>query len=406
MAFGAVSMVKHQVVFTQKMNDNMSNGESKELTFYLHAGPPKTGTTTLQCSLPLFSSQLKQDGFVFIGKVTDCPNRGFDRNFYVNPRSVANCINSYASDNCDLSCLLRIADESGNKCQHLKRMKGLLDQAKEQNLSVIYSSEGMFDGFEFRPQFQELIGTNYHVKVVVVYRRYYQWMLSRYNSLSKYQNGRPGRSILNKWLDEGGQTIATLQQVLHHSYNETDRRIDLKGDTWDFVDEYGQHYQDVIVHSMYAPKGLLHTFVCDFLEAKKTCKVVYTVESTVHNPAVPLYPDRLAVAAYERGLLKNKSLTRDDVRQKILRNENKFGFRKTMEYPLTCISSEEMEQIWHTSVEKEKRMFPDMARPEWTEHMNDMKTDFDKYVSKGSFCNVNVGQVLLSKKWIDFFKNM
>lgn len=392
----------HPQIRHNSYSSNITNS-SKPL-FVLHAGPPKTGTTSIQCSLPLLTPKLKKDKFIFVGKVTDCANT-FSKNGYVNPRTVARCINRYGKD-CGtgsdaIQCLIR----KGGPCKSVQQFYSILTSAHFNGVNVIYSSEGMFDDFEFTPHFKMLL-QDFHVKVVVVYRRYYQWLASRYNSLSKPVISRNDRKELNPWPSQNGKTIATLQQVMDENYHERNRKINLSGDTWDFKKKYEEHFPDTSVISMYDEGGILKTFICSFLNARKSCKVVDTVSDTLKNPSVPLHPDRMAVAAFEKGLIKKKTLTRDFVRQKILMKERSLGYRSFTDYPLVCLDSENESKILQQSLLEEKLMFTNSSSDEWEDHELLIRKEFNDYLSKGKFCNVDVDKALKDQRWIDFFSNL
>ena len=204
--------------------------------FVLHAGPPKTGTTTLQCSLPVL--KLEEDGFLYIGKVTDCPFSRKKRANYVNTKSLATCMNKYSGRN---NTWLE------QQCKEYRKMKEILDFSLENDFDVIYSSEGFFDGFELSDAFKSLV-SGFEVKVMIVYRRYYQWLPSRYNSLSKPDSNRHKRRTLEKWPKDGGQTIATFTKAYDSTFTERERKIDLfSADTWNVFDLYKNHYPDISV---------------------------------------------------------------------------------------------------------------------------------------------------------------
>ena len=393
-------------------NNNVSNTtNTNKPLFVLHAGPPKTGTTTIQCTLPILSSKLLEDNFIFVGKVSDCPRSSilFSKQdvLYINPRTLARCINNFGrhcgtgDDATQIQCLI----DKGGPCQTLQQFQMILDSAKRNRRNVIYSSEGMFDNFEFTPHFKMLL-LHFHVKVVVVYRRYYQWLVSRYNSLSKPVKTRIDRKELNMWPDESGKTIAMLQQVMSGTYNDTNRRIDLKGDTWDFFAMYEKHFPDTAAVSMYGDGGILKTFLCDVIHAKKSCKYTDTIFETNRNPSIPLHPDRLTVAAYQKGLIKNKKIDRNFIRRKVLRKERSLGYKELTDYPLACLATENENRILQRSLQEEKLMFANISVDEWEKHDLLIRNEFDMYREKGKFCNVDVEKTLERKEWIDFFKNL
>jgi hypothetical protein len=67
------------------------------------------------------------------------------------------------------------------------------------------------------------------------------------------------------------------------------------------------------------------------------------------------------------------------------------------DFPRTCLPEDILQDIWNTSIEAEKEF--------GGEGDDSMKDDFDK-CSKTSFCEVDLGAVLDSPRWVEYFQGL
>lgn len=152
---------------------------------------------------------------------------------------------------------------------------------------------------------------------------------------------------------------------------------------------------------MHKVDGILSHFLCDFLKATNACHKSKAFRETQKNPSVPLYPDRLAVAAYDKGYLR-KNVTRPQIRRKIWASQRLLGIKSFSDYPLVCLSDSQLQNVLELSLKYEKRI--DTNENTWPENEQLIKHEFEEYKMKGSYCNVDTKAIMENDRWISFFK--
>jgi hypothetical protein len=385
--------------------DDASRDNKKKPVFIMHIGPRKTGTTTIQCSLPKLL--LEEDGFLFLGKVSDCYilyKELQKKKDFINIDDLSYFFIKHFSNNetyCDDTCLQTLRTEHFSR-----KLIQVLDNAKQRGLDVVMSDEGYMDQLAGIPAFREVL-KGWHVKVVGVYRRYYQWVPSSYNSKHKPLWKRKDRAALHQWPGvEKGETIPTLSNVLAGTLAEDDRKAPWGEFVLEKIHTMASIYPDVTVINMHDPNGLLHKFVCDVMQANHSCKALQGngFLSKSRNPSRPLHHDRIAVAAYKAGLF-NRSFDRTNVRKAIRkRDQVDLGNDSISGYPLVCLSPTQQAELLDQSLRYERQLFPEFFKsPEGEESL---RADFASSKRQLALCNVDAEQVVQDQAWQDFFRTL
>ena len=176
----------------------------------LHIGPHKTGTSSIQCDLTHYQDDL-------LGKASIA---------YLG-RTYSPCISNKIHNN--VSSSFKAHELISNNPSQIQSIWNQLDAKlryfSKQKISVVLSDEVFARNIasdstnnDMRHELYNLCSRYYpgQVHVVVMYRRYYEWMLSRWNQGNKpYDNTNyQYREIYRKWPSEGGQASQTFPSYM------------------------------------------------------------------------------------------------------------------------------------------------------------------------------------------------
>lgn len=353
-------------------------------------GPPKTGTTSIQCTLINNEKLLETDNFVFIGKASDCPaSSRKGQRLFVEPKELSICVKSGVSE-----------------CQEYHKLELILEGALERGQNVVFSAENAFI-FGTHEVFKEFLMKRWNVKVVVTYRRYYEWLVSYYNSKYKPSLMRRDRADLNVWPAKGGKSIPTFDQILSGNFTKGNKVAQFNFNWYqDVITEFEKHYHDVVVLNMHDGRPgdddvsessiLVKKFACDVMNAANTCKRGKV--SALKNPSAKLYPDMLALAAYDENLFAWKKISRENVRKAILRYD---GLGENV--PLKCISKQHEDELLRASLRYEEEFLP-----KFYESPRGKVVHMRKFRDSTStlFCNVDTEEALRDHHWTSFFNSL
>jgi hypothetical protein len=179
----------------------------------IHMGPDKTGTTAIQSFLKQHHDILEQDGY--------------DISFSKGSHHKAHRL----SGNAVLNCF--IAPKYSKRPCHLRdkmkeKLKEQVDRFHEQAVqpNIVWSQEGfrwanLADNSDW-PWFLERIQPHFQIKIVVVYRRYFDWITSRYNE--DYSDPEYSGTALLRWPDDPkgeGVVIPTFQTYFQQDQTGT-----------------------------------------------------------------------------------------------------------------------------------------------------------------------------------------
>ncbi|KAL3912413.1 MAG: hypothetical protein SGILL_006894 [Bacillariaceae sp.] len=355
-------------------------------TLVLHVGPQKTASTTLQnawASPAELLDLLKQDNFAY-AKIT--PEKGM------------------------FECGL----ENGKKyagCQATGKLKKTIGDASRIGHNLILSDENLDE--VYAPTLRQVIpDKDFKVKVVVVYRQIHHWVTSWYSQINKStntdqegnilidENGHLYRDEHTHFPDHGGVYVPPFSQWYKEFVKAFDpENLAMEHPSIHFKSVYEPLFEDVEIFNMEEPGDLVTNFMCEMVpEAKQSCAALRRGrELPSDNVAVNLDYDIIAVAAYERGLV------RKDMTRSILRKAVEFYVeRKGKALPQIC--DEEVQQhVRKWLVDSERTIYPDEWDAAKEEKLDEL---FDEYVATGKLCDVDVDSVLADEDWIAYFDSM
>ena len=384
-----------------------TNGTARPL-FVLHAGPPKTGTTTIQCTASSNLKSLLQDNVYFLGYVyheyqSECGN-GFLNN---EVHKIVACL--YEDKEMDTSCATQ-----------LQSFLDALEAYRIKNRNVFVSDELFFrllaSGHTdnkalhtMRNRFLAYLGTNWDLRVVVSYRRLHERGPSEYFQIydkkleninekwpeRKDRNYKSGRSIPSFLEYHRSGRILTWANKLSR-----DRMVEnLLGDS-----DFRVDFRIFNIHETNEDLGA--RFFCEMIpEAKELCQKLEHQETHFRmNQAArkeSFVYDRLAVAAFHRGWV-DKNASRIDLREAIKKELQKTP---SEELPLECLSSEEAVELLDASLALESQLLPDFF--DSPRGQPRLRLSFENMLKDHKFCSADVEKILdENKKWETFLRSI
>lgn len=375
---------------------------------FLHVGPHKTATTSLQCTLARYRSLLHQDGILFVGKTnpTYCPELGTDLEEYSYP------LRFFGERDCHKTINDAIANgRELMKVQCFHRLDTSLREYSTQGKHLIYSEE-LWTNFHIYSNdihkyvlnltaVAPLLKKYFDVHIIVGYRRYFQWISSCKAQLDK---PLPNRQRWLQWPgnDTDGRAYESTWAQIRN------KKIRCGAFTPAIVEGY-KVLGDVHVLNMHGEENYLTDLVCNVLPAPITCAARRQEDlslETIHNPSsVSIFYDMLAVHAARLGYFATFNKKRWEVADQARQFWEATKRRRPTDLPLTCpIRSELNFFLLKKSLRQEKDLLPaffhsSLGEPQHIE-------DFWKAVNKSAYCNVNVEAALNQTDWVNFFRKL
>jgi hypothetical protein len=377
----------------------------------LHIGPHKTATSASQCELTYLKETLHDDAsFEYLGRVYgECfpnKNKPFTR-YTVDTRKLLSCLNRHDPDK-----------RPCNQQKEWKDFQSLLEKLAKSQRNVVLSDEAFSrlavtdDNLQL---FHATLTKHFDVKVVIVYRRYFEWVVSMHNE--KYKPLQR-RERYQKWPDEKhGEAMRTFpdyyRRVLQGQgiggYQLAAEKNNLHAVEY-LKNVFEKRFEDIRIFNMHqAPQGgpLVTRFMYDILpEAASNKRVQKKLENNNApmrtNPSICLDYDLLAVAAHEKGLLSSH-LKRSQVARAVSIALSKVSSNYTASLPRECLTPEEEAVMLDRSLTFEQRLFPEESSSEATQQH---QSAFAKASSNLSFCNIDADAVLKNNAWQKFFRSL
>lgn len=294
-------------------------------TIYLHIGPGKMGTSTIQEALSKDKIPLNQDGY--------CIFDPMKMNHKVGPMLLTETVENIRGDIIwrDLATFL-------DHCYVLQQ-------------DVLLSSENI--GLITRRTFDLLLKPTFkrwNFIIVVGYRRWHSWVPSAYYETYRHapENGWPEANNKNnpavpsiiKWFDD-----IRVRRLYTHNFVEHWKLL-LRGEKLNFL-----------VYNLHENRCLVRTFYCQTLpHAMNACKKHANLASPNRNRATTLEYDRLAVAAHDVGIIPNGTSRQNAgirLRQFFHNNMNHTVL------PFECMAPEQLETVLEQSLRFEQQLVPD-----------------------------------------------
>jgi len=220
---------------TWAMGESRSNSTERGARLWLHVGPHKTASTTIQKQLEAWQTSLTSDGWTW----EDPAQFGHIMN--VRMTQIANVAECY------LSSKSKWRDYTETICSDWLHF---LDQLKGTSKKVVMSSE-RFDQINDTSVAQLAFDLSHiSTTIVMVYRPFYDWIASWYRQLKAH--GQVELAFAD-WL--------SVSQMEYYAYNYSF--------TTSLHSRYAAHFSDVKVHVM--GPDMMTDIVCDDFNAANTC---------------------------------------------------------------------------------------------------------------------------------------
>ena len=323
---------------------------------FLHVGPGKMATTTIQESIDNDTCELSQDNFCIYNPQKFQAQGG----------------------------AIRLGLYNDLKHPRAQKMLHFFEYCHDIQQSMLLSSEdlGLLDKENWervlKPSFQMWGKTT----IVVGYRRFYFWAHSVWFQIFRnyIERGWP------KNIDDMSSQIPSF----HEFYHTTDILKLL------YTDNYIDHWrelgiEDFLVYNVHESPNVVKNFYCSTLGLTHTCEK-YLDMPTVKtvNKGFGIQHDRLACALYFKNFIDPKKIDRVEAGKKIL---NFFKERNIVfeEISQSCFTEAEMDAVLERSKKLEEKLLPDFYASE--RGMLTMADELQEARDK-LFCEVNITDVI------------
>ena len=449
---------------SQPQQSSTKNGKKKPYLI-IHMGPDKTGTTTIQKYLNENQRQLlevdnidvrlsrgiEDDDEASISSKANRPSRltSYFMKCWLPPKKVGRkklgCSPNYWND--------RLEQLKSLAYNHTDTPTNLLLSTEDFRWSTSLALSSDTSTTTSFGSFINSLNQYFQIRIVLVYRRYFEWLPSRYNQEWKSDGGPDSIRVL-KWPGiEEGEIVPSFSDFYEYERNRicTHKKIDcnvyfanrfdnitktlthpvlamkqtmLKKDSNEKVQNNVNNDVDIRIINLHE-KNLLESFVCDGMSpiATKTCGEVkkLAIETTSASSATPssstsssnlsgdhIHFDTIATAAYMKGLV-NKNLARNAVKGKIkeyivnhimtTEQPTDPGKGSVLDYlPIKCLSQDSLQEFQNASYRFELELQPDLVKTH--------DQSFDVAVQAHKFCNVDTDKLVDDENWISFFHSL
>eukprot|EP00814_Leptocylindrus_danicus_P010760 CAMPEP_0116010166 /NCGR_PEP_ID=MMETSP0321-20121206/3849_1 /TAXON_ID=163516 /ORGANISM="Leptocylindrus danicus var. danicus, Strain B650" /LENGTH=408 /DNA_ID=CAMNT_0003479233 /DNA_START=374 /DNA_END=1600 /DNA_ORIENTATION=+ len=367
----------------------------KKKQIFLHLGVQKSGTTTLRSSLDKNRGQLRQfDGIDYI-----CAHKfpikidGLDgeRSCLGNP-------------------MLQCSPDDLRKDERFMQFRScLMNYRNSTSTKALFHNEVFISNFSATKHSWQILRNelqDFDVSIILTYRRYFEWLPSYYAQVHN------PRAIGNDW---DKSKLPTFPEWFQLSADCTDQNAFSIQRRWgdetsrsemhpieSEISRMKLHYQNTRIHNMHAFSGdLVSSFYCNTIDADYTCE--HQVKSNEHaNPMRNKDYHILALAAYEKGLIKNSDrLKRSEVGKLAEKFHRTSAKVRDSKFPTICLSPQQQEELLNRSLEMEKRLLPEWFASPDGEAAH--RSKFSQYIEQGKFCGIDTARVLEEEEWINFF---
>eukprot|EP00984_Skeletonema_dohrnii_P018194 scaffold8441_cov88-Skeletonema_dohrnii-CCMP3373.AAC.1 len=376
-------------------NQHLSHkSKKKKPVLYLHIGPPKTATSTIQAKLFEYTDLLANDGILFLGRADRPGKKTWYLDKFPHP---AHCpmYKRYAER----------ADGVSPDCFSIlnKTLQSYYNSGKDLVLSdevtgiMYYSKEGEKEAERAQTALKDLSGIiqDWDVRIILGYRPYFDFVTSQFNEQWEI---KPGKQRMNKWPQQGGKTVPLVKDSWSP---QTGFALGGWPFTTDLANFFSQIFDNITVFDITTSEDFIAKILCNIIEnAQQACQKQKKFASSglpekKVNVASPLDYDMIATAAASKGLFRldfSRSIVVEKIKQ---HHENELELN-VRDFPLICPTASHAMALFNASVAQEEKLFPGQA--------GRLKATFQKRLQTRAFCNVDVEEVLKDQTWVDFFK--
>jgi len=370
--------------------------EDTEPWFIYHAGPGKTGTTSIQCYGGLVVETLVEDNIYFFGDANHCGKEQHSLPASLSLKDYALCARRYP-----------------NQCEEMKiSLQHDIEYHRNKNQSVYISTECSSD--EMINLLTTVLKGWKKSRVIVTYRPYHEYLISLYGQIMK-MGGTTGRSSKNKWpsIEEDNkicsrnlkemQSFPTFYKNCAEKYHRSMKKVYNNRVYAGFSE-----YRIFNMHNASATDTLGHRFYCEMIpEATHTCAKAIDMPrlNAAHKDITQLiFSDQMAVAAYRKGWVNG--LSRKYVSLKVIEYIRTRGTQWYSRVPMDCLSQTQQKNFLLMSLDIEEQIVRDgfMSKQEGEE----LKTGFSNAAKEYKLCSWDFQAILLRDwgEWENLFKRM
>lgn len=397
-----LSQLARKIDSNNNTTSNSANSTTREHRpiLVLHVGPHKTGTSTIQCDLTYFQHLLHEEAsFTYIGRqYRECMHprvKSAAHSFGIDTRRLISCLDRHDKEPCG----------SKKEWAHLTKTLAAL-AAHRQN--VIISDEA-FSRMKINDRnlafLHRALNQYFEVRVIIVYRHFYSWLLSQYN---EHYKPLGNRKFYQKWPGEGGKPIHTFahyyeRQLEQHSHIGN-YQIAADGGNYQLASavrnlhpvvylaqRWNAYAEKIVIVDMHQVGDLTTNFVHHALSPEASA--IYSTRQGRApgrpNPSLNLDSDRIVVRAREMGLLrKSTRLSRRALSHYVEQILDKKARPESL--PWTCVNETKLDHLMKQSLLFESLTFPDVSNATLQRHESTFRED----VKRRKFCNLNADSLL------------
>lgn len=371
-----------------KQQDTLKPDKQRQpLQLLFHVGPGKMGSSSIQQAISDYEPLLQQDKWVNynhlqLAKLNSC-------------LSSNNCNNGETED-----------------------FQAFLNQSLSNKSNVLLSTEMWYGNLDtlvlpaYKRMFAEAVAAatilqhyNYYdVKIIVAYRRFYEWLPSLYSQYYKFACPNLMQPVWSKKArEERGGLIPTLTDFLSLKGSQVHPTVATQK-------AFAQHFDNIELLSIH-DGDILENIFCKVVRANQTCTMLQNRSTRApSNKGKSLFFDRLAQQAIQQGIIYNNKDRCSEV-SALLEQHNVYnqqsdatkinnGRRSSMDvsesFPLICPSNSILNAILETSLKTELSLFPELF------NTTDIRKHFQIASNSTKLCDINVTAVLVDPAWRHF----
>ena len=347
-----------------------------------------------------------KESFTFLGRsYSNCQDKEKRVKKLLDTHSIVDCLDNHAQNPCD-------------KTTAWKNFEELLNPLYS-NLTNIIISDEAFARVNYTSEnlslLHSLLTKNHRTRIVLTYRDYSEYVVSRFNEEVKKKYGDREGIFENVLFPKIRQPLLTkrISSVLNKGLN---LNANLKREYFGFSLEadihptdwlkrlFGSYFDDVVVFNMHTQNKnseLATSFLQSIVPASHTISKATLLKIDKWAPRKPNKSINidyviLADAAYMNSMIKNKKVPLKKVTSYISRKVEE----KNATYFMKCITKEEQDYLFRLALSFERKLFPDVLQGENKNQQVIPMTVVDK-----SFCDIDTEKTLADKGWITFFNS-
>jgi hypothetical protein len=364
--------VRHQYLSSSSSDGHIS--KTTRPNAVLHVGPHKTGTTTIQAFTKRLVKELAMDGYempwVEIG--------GWE-----NQVQLAACFLNKPFTSPMYPCDQRLVEAARN--------------ISKRNNSIMISSE-CFDDPDIDVTLLKEFLRPWNVTVVYGYRRFYSWLQSNHNQITK-------RTKLETYIANSTDFLRTnITDFIHQVISNRTPYIDM----FTAAQRYQRGFDNNVILNMHEKNtDEVQQFFCHAMpHTVNTCNAIMTSGDleTLYNPSRLLTYYDLAYRAHRLGLIRISSKDKLDTAVMLIEQHQKVTLKRSdKDFDMMCPDRAMLDQLLEISLHMEKLILPEFfAGPSGED---ELRSDFDKQATS-SLCSVDLTGTIESNNWKGFFASL